>query len=92
VYHEQWIQEILVSSKKHPFGNIIILNNPELLNKLKKLVTTEPTPNMQRPTGIPTHIDLQAKMELILENNVDFLEQLKLQSVVIQESVKQEIQ
>jgi hypothetical protein len=92
VYHEQWLREILLSSKKHPFGNIFLLDNTELLNELKKLVTTEPTTNMQRPTGIPTHIDLQLKIEQILENNVDFLEQLKLQSTVIQQSVKQAIQ
>ena len=92
VYHEQWLREILLSSKKHPFGNIFLLDNTELLKKLKEQVTTEPTTNMQRPTGIPTHIDLQLKMEQILENNVDFLEQLKLQSVVIQESVKKAIQ
>jgi hypothetical protein len=90
VYHEQWLREILLSSKKHPFG--FLLENTELLKKLKEQVTTEPTTNMQRPTGIPTHIDLQLKIEQILENNVDFLEQLKLQSVVIQESVKKAIQ
>ena len=47
---------------------------------------------MQMPTGIPTHIDLNSKLESIIKNNIDFLDQLKSQSIVIQESVKLAIQ
>ena len=59
---------------------------------LHELVTTDATTNMQFPTGIPTHIDLNNKLERIIENNIDFLDQLKAQSIVIQESVKLAIQ
>ena len=92
VYHEQWIRGILHRSKKHPFGNIFLFENSELLKNLHSLITTDATTNMQMPTGIPTHIDLNSKLESIIKNNIDFLDQLKSQSIVIQESVKLAIQ
>ena len=47
---------------------------------------------MPRPTGIPTHINLQTTMEKILQNNNEFLEKLELQSTIIQDAVKKAIQ
>jgi hypothetical protein len=72
VYHEQWLRGILHQNKKHPFGNIFLLENTDMLKQLRELVTTDATTNMQRPTGIPTHIDLNNKIETIIKNNVDF--------------------
>ena len=92
VYHEHWIRRILQKDSKHPFGNIYFFEHTELLKNLRDLVTTDATTNMQLPTGIPTHIDLNNKLEKILENNNDFLDQLKAQSIVIQEAVKRAIQ
>ena len=92
VYHEHWIRGVLHNNKKHPFGNIFLFEDKELMKNLHELVTTDATTNMQFPTGIPTHIDLNNKLERIIENNIDFLDQLKAQSIVIQESVKLAIQ
>ena len=92
VYHEAWLKKFCLSIKKHAFSNLFILENANLLQNLKNLVTTAPTDNMSRPTGIPTHINLEEKMDKILNNNIDFLDQLKLQTTVIREAVKQAIQ
>ena len=66
VYHEHWIRGILHKDNKHPFGNIFLFENTELLKNLRDLVTTDATTNMQMPTGIPTHIDLNNKLEKII--------------------------
>jgi hypothetical protein len=91
VYHEKWIRGFVLDNKKHPFSNLFLLENLDLIRNLEALVTTEPTENMPRPTGIPTHIDLQSTMEEILINNNRFLEKLELQSTIIQEAVKKAI-
>jgi hypothetical protein len=92
VYHADWLNFFYLNNKKHAFSNLFILENAALLQNLKKLVTTEPTENMSRPTGIPTHINLEEKMDRILLHNIDFLDQLKLQTTVIREAVKVAIQ
>ena len=91
VYHESWIRGFIHNNKKHPFSNLFLLENADLIRNLKNLVTTEPTENMPRPTGIPTHIDLQSTMEDILRSNNEFLEKLELQSTIIQDAVKKAI-
>lgn len=92
VYHEAWLKTLSLNNKKHPFSNLFFLENKELLKNLKELVTTKPTHNMSQPTGIPTHINLQIKMDQILLNNIDFIDQLKAQSMVIKEAIKNAIQ
>ena len=92
VYHEEWIRGYVQNNKKHTFSNLFLLENAYLMRKLRELVTTEPTTNMPRPTGIPTHINLQTTMEKILLNNNEFLNKLELQSTIIQDAVKKAIQ
>ena len=92
VYHETWIRGFVHNNKKHPFSNLFLLENADLIRNLKVLITTEQTENMPSPTGIPTHIDLQSIMEEILLGNNKFLEKLELQSTIIQEAVKKAIQ
>ena len=92
VYHETWLKNFILHNKKHAFSNLFILQNTDLLQNLKKLVTIEPTDNMSRPTGVPTHISLEEKMDRILLHNIDFLDQLKAQTTVIREAIKEAIQ
>jgi hypothetical protein len=92
VYHEKWLVEFVSRNNNHPFANIMILQNHELLVKIRPLVTILPSENLPRSTGIPTHINMQHKLDLILMNNVEFLEQLRQQSEVIRESVQNAIQ
>ena len=54
VYHEQWIRKFILDKKKHPFSNLFLLEDVNLIQNIKSLVTTEPTKNMPQPTGIPT--------------------------------------
>ena len=91
VYHESWIRGFVVQNRKHPFSNLFLFENADLMQQLKKLVTTEPTENLPRPTGIPTHINLQSTMDKILVNNIEFLNKLELQSTIIQNAVKDAI-
>lgn len=53
-----------------------ILQNRDL-QKIKNLVTIEPTDMMLQPTGIPTHYSQEEKMDRILLHNIDFLDLLK---------------
>jgi hypothetical protein len=91
VYHEKWLVGFVTRNNNHPFANILILQNHELLVKIRPLVTILPSENLPRSTGIPTHINMQHKLDLILLNNVGFLEQLKQQSEVIRDSVQDAI-
>jgi hypothetical protein len=91
VYHEKWLVGFVSRNNNHAFANILILQNHELLVKIRPLLTILPSENMPRSTGIPTHINMQHKLDLILMNNVQFLEQLRQQSEVIRDSVQNAI-
>ena len=61
------------------------------IQQLEELVTTEPTEKCSRPTGIPTHINLQSTMDKNLVYNTEFLNKLEIQSTIIQNAVKDAI-
>jgi hypothetical protein len=45
VYHSKWIKKFIDKRKKHPFSHIILLQYPDLLDELKKLVIRHPVCN-----------------------------------------------
>jgi hypothetical protein len=53
IFHSEWLADQARDTPGHPFGTIPLLNNPNLLSRLKLLVTTEPGGQILRATGIP---------------------------------------
>ena len=52
VHHADKLQVLVCTTASHPFANIPILKDPELLERLKSIVTTEKTPGiMEDSTG-----------------------------------------
>lgn len=77
VYHsDDIIQHCTKNQSGHPFMNIPLFQNQSLLEKLKKLVTIEPTAGIcEKATGVPPHVEtnrmlreLSARLNLIEEN------------------------
>ena len=60
IFHSSELRTIMSSRPSHPFSNIMISQNPKLLESLITLVTTYPTPNMITvATGIPPHTKIK---------------------------------
>ena len=59
IYHSNKLIAVMVNTPGHDFTKLPLLHDRDLLNRLKALVTLEPTPNvMDVATGIPPHITL----------------------------------
>ena len=59
IYHSDKLIAVMVNTPGHDFTKLPLLHDRDLLNRLKALVTLEPTPNvMDVATGIPPHITL----------------------------------
>ena len=56
------------------------------------MITINPSKNIPCATGIPTHIELSTKMDTLINNNKVFLNEIKQQSSIIQQAVKDAIQ
>jgi hypothetical protein len=67
VFHSDALLEVMVKFPGHDFTKISILHDLELLDGLKKLVTTDPTPGvMTVATGIPPHVGTAQQLAKIL--------------------------
>lgn len=65
VFNSDAMLDILKKYPSHDFGKIALLHNRDLLSKLKKLVTTDPTDGvMTNATGIPPHVELAIKSKV----------------------------
>jgi hypothetical protein len=53
IFHLEWLADQARDTTGHPFGTIPLLNNLDLLSRLKLLVTTEPGSQILCATGIP---------------------------------------
>jgi hypothetical protein len=59
VFHSDALLEVMVKHPGHDFAKISILHDRELLDGLKKLMTTDPTPEvMTVATGMPPHMGM----------------------------------
>lgn len=57
VHHSNWLLKQVENDPKHPFSNIPLLHNPDLLKELKeKHLTLEPTDEMKAPSGVPPFV------------------------------------
>ena len=86
VYHSDWIIGIGSRIPGHPFMAIPVLQNGELLNKLKQQVTTDESDNMA-PTGIPPHVSQSVELHRLLELSTTILEKVSEQNEVIRTSI-----
>jgi hypothetical protein len=66
VHRSKFLQGIKDSVPNHPFANIPIVRQPELLVELKKLVTIKPSNHIPNVTGIPPHVKELALLKEML--------------------------
>jgi hypothetical protein len=66
-YASNWLLETSGLHRGHPFAAIPLLQNPELLRRMKEKVTIEPTPTMSKATGVPPHVMQLNLMTSLLE-------------------------
>lgn len=66
VWQSDWLMEFIDKDAGHPFQNIPILQDPDLLSKLKELVTLEPCNDVKNVSGVPRHTKLLKKISGIL--------------------------
>lgn len=76
VYHHEWLKGHIARGKQHPFLQIPILNDSELLEELLKLVTLEPTGTMT-PTGVPATIEIRNEVRAAVKLLHAYREDLK---------------
>jgi hypothetical protein len=75
VYHSDALLDVMVTLPGHDFMNITIIEDRELLDGLKILVTTDPILEvMAVATGIPPHIDMAQQLDTILDVLTDLVE------------------
>ena len=55
IYHSDFLKGIISKNPGHVLGNMCILNNTDLLDKQKHLITVKLSDRMT-PTGVPSHI------------------------------------
>ena len=67
VYAADWLLEISGRHQGHPFSALPLLQNPELLLRLKAKVTIKPTESMPQSTGVPPHVMQLTLMMNLLE-------------------------
>ena len=79
VYHMEWIRAVARKRTDHPFNSIPLMFTPELVVALKLLVTTDPSPVIVEPTGIPPHVETVIKLSNLLEVATECLVMLKNQ-------------
>ena len=79
VYHaDSFLFVEIADHSNHAFLNIPILNKPELLRELQKLVTLEPAGDVQQATGVPRH-------SLMMDELKDFYDAVQGYSAEVKE-------
>ena len=88
IHHIDWIVNIASSESNHPFATLPLLQEPDLIIKLKKLVTLKPTEVMPRATGIPPHVETTVKLKALLDLSMETLRTVQMQGELIEQSIK----
>jgi hypothetical protein len=92
VYHAKYITTVAQVDPRHAFNKIYLLQKPELLERLAALVTLEPTPGvMERPTGIPPHVEQGIMLRDLLLKITDVLITLRSQTSSMVEAISDAI-
>ena len=89
IYHADELQKVVARNSGHPFGNIKLFQNPDLLEDCKKLVTVKPTPGILTvSTGVSPH----SKTMKVLNQIVGFLQKEEIEREEVHERIKDTIQ
>lgn len=89
VHHSDWLVGICAKYPGHPFHQIPILQDHELLAELKRdHLTMEPNDMVPAPTGIPPHISHQILMKEVLAKTTETLGAVNAVKDDIREAVK----
>jgi len=92
IHHSDAMFESAQGVSGHDFHRIPIFQRPELLSRLKGLVTTKPTDGvMTKATGIPPHIEQAVLMKKVLMNIGDIATRLETIGDRVVEAVERAI-
>ena len=91
VYHQSFLRKYIATNPKHPFINITILHQQDLLKELTALVTLEPCGEVKKATGVPRHHKLLKLIGKIVKGNTQVLELVKKEVASIPTLVRESI-
>ena len=86
-YSSDWLMDFTIANRGHPFSAIPLLQNPDLLRRLKAKVTIEPTESMRTPTGVPPHVKQLNLMTTLLKLCQTTLEKVNDQAETVRLSI-----
>ena len=66
IHHFDWIRSIARTRTNHEFNLIPLMFRPDIVERLKILVTTEPSIVIAEASGIPPHVEHSIKIQLLL--------------------------
>lgn len=90
IYHIEFIKEVIDKNPGHIFSTLPLLQDEELLQKLKRLITREPSA-MMKVTGVPPHIMQLKILDSIKTRLEDITSQFTQQSGQIIQTVRDAI-
>jgi len=86
-YASDWLQDIAAKNPGHPFSAVPLLQNPDLLGRLKTKVTVEPTPLLSKATGVPPHVKQLSLMTALLQLCQTTLLKVSDQAEIVRQSI-----
>ena len=86
-FASDWLLASSALHPGHPLSAVPLLQNPELLNRLKTKITIEPTNSLAVSTGIPPHVKQLNLMTSLLELCQTTLLRVNEQSTIVRESI-----
>ncbi len=91
VYHQSFLRHYFEKNSKHPFNDIAILHDQDLMEKLTGLVTLEPCQEVTQPTGVPRYTKLLKLVGEIVKGNNKVLEAVQTEVASIPKLVRDSI-
>ena len=79
IYHFDWINSMSMVRTDHPFNTIPLMFKPDLVSRLKEMVTTNPSFILGEATGIPPHVEQTLKLQNVFNVANECLTLLKQQ-------------
>lgn len=93
VFHmDSFVKPMIESNPRHPFGTIPLLLYPDLMNRLKLIVTTDESETLSHASGVPPHIDHAKKLNRVVGKLATLTETMLEQTSEIKLSVLQAIE
>jgi hypothetical protein len=87
VYAADWLLATSARHQGHPFAAVPLLQNPELLLRLKSKVSIEPTVSMLNATGVPPHVKQLTLMKNLLDLCQTTLEKVTEHATVVRQTI-----